>query len=337
MAEQRNTTFNGGNYSGLFGSLIGGLFSVGQNKKNREFEREEAEKQRAWNEKMFNETNAWNLEMWNKENEYNTPTAQVQRLRDAGLNPLYYGLDGTGNAGDVGSAQALGYDRASVGNQENPIAGALQAAQIAQIQAQTEKTKSETNAIDAKLPFEVEELRNQIRNSKLDADAKDIVNKYLDQQQEAELRVKNSTAAANDKSVEKAAAEIEKMDYEKTTMFIGWLETQEKILNLQKQRELTDKQMDELSSLIAKNYAEAKKIGLDVKNYDDITVIGTASHTMRIGPFTVQEGEPITLGMKKAAEAHREQLKEDAKKNKRSPEGQVSATDNSPYNGPIYD
>lgn len=337
MANSKNTTFNGGNYSGLFGSLIGGLFSVGQNKKNREFEREEAEKERAWNEKMFNETNAWNLEMWNKENEYNTPENQVQRLRDAGLNPMYFGLDGTGNAGSVNSAQALGYERASVGNQQNPIAGALQMAQLAQMESQTEKTKSETKMIDAKLPFEVESLKEQVRGSKLSNDAQETINKYLDQQQEAELRVKNSTAAANDKTIEKAAAEIEKMDYEKTTMYIGWLETQERILNLQKQRELTDKQMDELSSLIAKNYAEAKKIGLDVTNYDDITVIGTASHTMRIGPFTVQEGEPITLAMKKAAEEHAKNLKEEAKKNKRSQEGSVSTADGSPYDGPIYD
>lgn len=337
MASNKTTTFNGGNYSGLFGSLIGGLFSVGQNKKNREFEREEAEKEREWNEKMFNETNAWNLEMWNKENEYNTPEAQVQRLRDAGLNPMYYGLDGAGSAGDVGSAQALGYERASVGNQVNPIEGAMQMAQLAQIQAQTEKTKSETKTIDAKLPFEVEELKNQVRGSKLSADAQETINKYLDQQQEAELRVKNSTADANDKSVEKAVAEIQKMDYEKTTMFIGWLETQEKILTLQKQRDLTDKQMEELQSLISVNNATASKIGLDVKNFDDITVIGTASHSMHMGPFSVQEGEPITLAMLKAARAHGEELKAEKKKNKRSPEGQVSATDGSEYNGPIYD
>lgn len=337
MAGNKNTTFNGGSYSGLFGSLIGGLFSVGQNRKNREFEREEAEKEREWNEKMFNETNAWNLEMWNKENEYNTPEAQVQRMRDAGLNPMYYGLDGAGSAGDVGSAQALGYERASVGNQVNPIEGALQMAQLAQIQAQTEKTKSETDNIDAKLPFEVEELRNQVRNSKLAGDAQETINKYLDQQQKAELRVKNSNADVNDKTVEKFGAEIQKMDYEKTTMFIGWLETQEKILNLQKQRELTDKQMEELASLIRVNNATASKIGLDVKNYDDITVIGTASHTIKLGPVTIGEGEPITLGALKLAREHAKDLKEKAKSNKRSPEGQVSATDGSEYNGPIYD
>lgn len=40
-----------------------------------------------------------NLEMWNRQNEYNAPTAQMQRLKDAGLNPnLVYGNGSVGNA-----------------------------------------------------------------------------------------------------------------------------------------------------------------------------------------------------------------------------------------------
>ena len=258
-----------------------------QNKKNRQFAQQEAEKQRQWNEKMYNEQNAWNMEMWNKTNEYNDPSHQVARLREAGLNPLYYGLDGT-SANGMQSAQPLGYERADVGNQVNPLSvgldAAVKSAQLQNIEAQTQKTKSETKAIDAKLPFEVEELKNQVRNSKLTADAQETVNKYIDRQQEAEIRMKNATADEADAACEKAYAEIEKMDYEKTTMFMGWLETHEKILTLQKNRELTDKQMDELESLIRVNNATASKIGLDVSNYDDITVIGTASHTMKLGP-----------------------------------------------------
>lgn len=324
---------------------IGNAIAQGNmNRKNREWNEKQAQIQREWNEKMWNETNAWNLEMWNKTNEYNSPEQQVARLRDAGLNPLYYGLDGS-SANGLEAGQPLGYERAEAGDQPNPVSAGLnagiQVAQMANIEADTQKKRSETQNINAKLPYEVEELKNQVRNSKLDGDAKEVVNKYLDQQQEAELRVKTSTADANDKTIEKAAAEIEKMDYEKTTMYIGWLETQERILNLQKQRDLTDAQMEELASLVRKNNAEAAKIGLDVKNYDDITVLGTASSTMKLGPITIQQGEPITLGMKKAADAHREQLEKEQEKNKgkktRSAEGQVSATDGSVYNGPIYD
>lgn len=329
------------------GSVAGaGISGAAQGKLNKEtmkFNAEEAQKARDYSSEMWEKQALWNEGFWNKQNEYNSPSAQYQRLLDAGLNPMYYGLDGTGNADGMSAPQALGSPAASVAGLQNPLAGfsdiAMQMAQVANLQAQTNKTKSETKMIDAKLPYEVEGLKTQIRNSNLSADAQETVNKYIDRQQEAEIRMKNATAADAEKSVEKAVAEIDKMDYEKTTMYIGWLETQEKILTLQKNRELTDKQMQELDSLISVNSQTAAKLGLDVSNYDDITVIGTASQTMKIGPFSVQEGEPITLGMKKAAEEHKRQLKakqdEENKKKKVDNNGQVSLK--SGYDGPVYD
>lgn len=96
------------------------------NKKTREFNREEAEKQRNWSEKMYNEQNAWNYQMWQEEKEYNTPAAQVERMREAGLNPLFYGLDGNSVGSAADAAQPLGYERASADNQPNPLAGMSQ-------------------------------------------------------------------------------------------------------------------------------------------------------------------------------------------------------------------
>lgn len=60
--------------------------------------REAAEKNRDISIEMFNlqkQTNleqwerekAYNLELWNRQNAYNTPAAQMQRLKEAGLNP----------------------------------------------------------------------------------------------------------------------------------------------------------------------------------------------------------------------------------------------------------
>lgn len=59
-------------------------------------------------------------------NAYNTPAEQVKRMREAGLNPLFYGLDGS-SAGMQQSAQALGYDRASARGLTNPLMGAVDA------------------------------------------------------------------------------------------------------------------------------------------------------------------------------------------------------------------
>ena len=60
------------------GSTLANAFSSSnQNKKNRE-----------WQEKM-----------WNMNNEYNSPIMQMQRFKEAGLNPhLIYGQGNSGNA-----------------------------------------------------------------------------------------------------------------------------------------------------------------------------------------------------------------------------------------------
>lgn len=68
----------------LGGSVSGGLFSANQARKNRAFQ-----------ERMYNKQVEDNIKFWNMQNEYNLPSAQLERLRDAGLNPLLmYGEGG---------------------------------------------------------------------------------------------------------------------------------------------------------------------------------------------------------------------------------------------------
>lgn len=323
------------------GAAITGTAQASMNRKTREFNQQEAEKARSWSNAQRELQNQWNMQMWKEEMAYNNPTQQVQRLRDAGLNPLFYGLDGNSVSQAQPAAQPLGYERANATDQPNPFAvglgSAAQIAQIENIEAQTNKVKSETKAIDAKLPFEVDSLKAQIRNSNLSGDAQEIVNRYLDEQQDAEIRVKNYTISQLDAVTQKCFAEIEKMNYEDLSMMIGWLETNERILNLQKQRELSDKQMEELSSLIAVNNQTAKKLGLDVENYEDVQVVGTASHSMHFGPFSVSEGDPITLAMIKAARQKQNYMKDkqDAIEKKHKPQSLFSGS--GAYTGPIYD
>lgn len=61
---------------------------------------------------------AWNrsVEMWNLQNQYNSPTAQMSRLRQAGLNPnLVYGSGVTGNnAGSTPQYQPAKIQRATM-------------------------------------------------------------------------------------------------------------------------------------------------------------------------------------------------------------------------------
>lgn len=130
-------------------SIAGGALNLLGGILDRNFERKEAEKQRNWNEAMVDKQNQFSLDMWNMTNEYNDPSAQVKRLRDAGLNPLYYGLDGS-SANAFESAQPLGYERASAGGLMNPLAGMsdalMQSAQIDLINANAQKARSETDS-----------------------------------------------------------------------------------------------------------------------------------------------------------------------------------------------
>lgn len=196
-------------------ALVGGAASVlgagtsavaqsSLNKKTREFNKEEAEKQRLWSEKMYNEQNAWNYEMWLKQNEYNTPDAQVQRLLDAGLNPLYYGLDGS-SAGDLSAAQPLGYERAQIGNQINPFSGiediATKVAQISNMQADTalkgQEGLSEVKKRE-KIEAEIAQTKQSIQNMLADERLTNTEREKLEKDIEWLDRINEATVAAKE-------------------------------------------------------------------------------------------------------------------------------------------
>lgn len=138
-----------GSALGGLGSLFGGLFGKkGQddvNATNLQIARETNQANRDNQEYQ----NQWNLNMWNKQNAYNSPVEQRKRLEEAGLNPIFYGLDGTGNAGALTSAPFTAVNGAPMSNSGQFLGqgisnAALQAAQVANIQAQTENIKANT-------------------------------------------------------------------------------------------------------------------------------------------------------------------------------------------------
>ena len=107
------------------GSLISGLFGIGQtaanvasqsatNKTNMHIAQDTNKMNYLINEQN-NQANRqlaeyeWskNLEMWNLQNQYNTPSAQMQRLKDAGINPnLALGSVSSGTAATLPKYQA---------------------------------------------------------------------------------------------------------------------------------------------------------------------------------------------------------------------------------------
>lgn len=136
-------------YDTLGAGAIGVVGNFLSGEKNYEYQQRAMREQMAWQEKMNAQQQDWQEMMWNKTNEYNTPDAQMQRLKEAGINPnvMYNG------AGTMGSAQMAsqpetpgapsgfnpGFDLTSGLAQT-----ALLEAQKKNIEADTEKKEEET-------------------------------------------------------------------------------------------------------------------------------------------------------------------------------------------------
>ena len=108
--DDRQHTENNYLVMGWIGGLISGIGSLGSSILNGIFGQNAQNQANNTNLQIARETNLankqlaeyeWNknLEMWNLQNQYNSPAAQMQRYKAAGLNPnLIYGQGNSGNA-----------------------------------------------------------------------------------------------------------------------------------------------------------------------------------------------------------------------------------------------
>lgn len=101
-----------GGLGSLAGSMIGANAQRRANIQNMQLAKYQNNWQTAENEKAYGRS----IEMWNMQNRYNAPTAQMSRLRQAGLNPnLVYGSGVTGNsAGSAPQYQPAKIQRATM-------------------------------------------------------------------------------------------------------------------------------------------------------------------------------------------------------------------------------
>lgn len=164
--------------SGVLGSLLGGIFgSSSQNSANKT-NLKIAQMNNEFNERMMQKQMDYNTDMWNKQNEYNTASAQVQRLRDAGLNPYLMMSNGSqiGTASSANSpsmASASGnpniqaYDPSiGIASGVNAIGGAI-ANYISMKKAESEISK---------MNFENKLLEQQIISMSKDNEYKSLMN-----------------------------------------------------------------------------------------------------------------------------------------------------------------
>lgn len=123
--------------SAVLGTVLGGIFGNksqnSANAANLQINREN----NAFNERMMQKQLDYNTDMWNKQNAYNAPSSQVQRLKEAGLNPYLMmsngnqiGTASSANSASMasasGNANMQGFDPSSgISNGVNAIGGAI--------------------------------------------------------------------------------------------------------------------------------------------------------------------------------------------------------------------
>lgn len=133
--------------SSLIGGVVNGIFNNNSNKK------------------VARENRAFALDMWNRNNEYNTPLAQMQRLKEAGLNPnLMYGQGTTGNSSVPAKAEGRNPTQYNMGIMESMQM--YQQARLNEQQRQLQKSQTELNHAQAqKVQAETANTQAQTQNT----------------------------------------------------------------------------------------------------------------------------------------------------------------------------
>ena len=172
---------------GLAGAGVSSLFSGISSIFNHQSQKRENERNRDFTREMFDKQVENNIKMWNMQNQYDLPKNQIERLRQAGINPdLYYGGSSVPATSPISpassSSSSSGYQPYNFG-QYDPLTTAqigLIEAQTRNLDSDTEKKVSEKNILDIDAKTLVERNQAALDNLKantrnLDANSKKVL------------------------------------------------------------------------------------------------------------------------------------------------------------------
>lgn len=274
---------------GVASGLLGAGASVGSNIANKKAQESAnkanlqiAQMNNEFNERMLQKQMDYNTDMWNKQNEYNTAQAQVQRLREAGLNPAI--ALGNVSPGVAQSAQGVNTPTASP-VQVNPaqydfsgIASSLQYALDYGLASQMnrasiDKTIAEADAVKidnktrlAQAIANLENLNERTKGERERRRNQQIQNLFAADLNESQLREINSRIANNRQSVRNQIKAEMLMD--KELQYFDKKSQQELAniaadvaLKLQQKRNLSQQEKTEIQRTLETLYsAEGKKL-----------------------------------------------------------------------------
>lgn len=207
---------SGFNFLGnLGGSVGGGLFSINQAKKNRAFQ-----------ERMYNKQVQDNIDFWKMQQDYNLPSAQLERLRNAGLSGLLMYGEGGISGNIAGQAPQAAQAPHGAQGQVSSFNTRIELANLALVQAQAKDLQA---SADLKKQEEKESKERQFGLS--------ISNEVNFRTRDAQVAMANGN--------------VKKLDHE-----IEWLATQDFALT-----NMTAANLDNIASMI-----EYRKKYYDIDN-----------------------------------------------------------------------
>lgn len=216
--------------SGLFGlgsSALGASSSNKQIDKQIAAQKEENEKNRAYNLQLAQMQNAWNQEQWERENEYNSPVNQMKRYQEAGLNPdLMYQNGNSGNAMQLSGGMTSGapsslVDYSALGQKKtigdvikDTLNNEMMRAQIDKVKAETKREGAQTDILRSDAAF-----RDAWNQGQLDL-------------QKVQINIGNSEIKLNDQEFKKLRYEMFKLDAETKNVVLQYDEIRSRIRDL---------------------------------------------------------------------------------------------------------
>ena len=223
-------------------------------------------KTREWNEKMYQMQRQHSLQDWAMQNEYNSPAAQMQRLKMAGLNPnLVYGKGADNVAGVVRSTDVKGWNPQAPEINLGSIMSQFYDVQVRQAQLDNLKTQNTVLANEGILKAtQAAALLTSNENTKFDLGMKQEL-KEINLEAAREGLRKLTTDI--DLSLQRNEREILKNNMDMKTGEVNLRKSAEEILNYRKGRAKTDIEIKNINQAInnLQNSNELQKMEIELR------------------------------------------------------------------------